>query len=159
MDQLRREIADLRSQQRRLIELRQKDLIDVGILETQLGPVKALCDEKEAALRVLEEQQKQNDDAEEAGRRVAQYCQAISEKLDNQDYGGKRATLAAFGVRYEATRDSLSITVKLDPNCTTIGHTLALRRGRSCRSRPTGIRRGWMSWLPQLQPCRGPARL
>ena len=159
MDHLRREIDDLKSQQRRLIELRQKDLIDLGILETQLGPVKALCDEKAAALRVFEEQQKQNDGADEAGRRVAQYCQAISEKLDDLDFDGKRATLAAFGVRFEATRDSLTITVKLDPNCTTIGHTLALRRGRSCRSRPTGIRRGWMNWLPRWRFCRGPARL
>lgn len=125
MDELRREIKDLKSEQRRLIELRQKDLVDLDILETQIGPVKALCDEKEEALLLLETQQQQNHDAEEAGRRVAQYCQAVSDKLDDLDLEGKRATLAAFGVKFEATRDKLSITVRIDPNCTTIARTSA----------------------------------
>ena len=125
MDELRREIEDLKSEQRRLIELRQKDLVDLDILETQIGPVKALCDEKEEALLLLEAQQQQNHDAEEAGRRVAQYYQAVSDKLDDLDLEGKRATLAAFGVKFEATRDRLSITVRIDPNRTTTARTLA----------------------------------
>ncbi len=125
MDELRREIADLKSQQRRLVELRQKDLIDLDILETQIGPVKALCDEKEEELLLLEAQQQQNDDAKEAGSRVAGYCQAVSDKLDDLDLEGKRATLAAFGVKFEATRENLSITIRVDPNCTTIARTLA----------------------------------
>ena len=128
MDELRREIADLKLQQRRLMELLQKDEkgeIDVDILMTQLGPLKALCDDREASLRVLEEQQKKDEDADEAARRVAQYGQALSEKMHDQDFDGKRATLAAFGVRFEATRDDVSITVVVDPNVTTIARTLA----------------------------------
>ncbi len=125
MHELRREIAELKSQQRRLMELRQKDLIDLDILETQIGPVKTLCDEKEEELLLLAAQKQQNDDAEEAGRRVAEYCQAVSDKLDDLDLEGKRATLAAFGVKFEATRDDLSITIRIDPNCTTIARTLA----------------------------------
>ena len=125
MDELRREIADLKSQQRRLMELRQKDLIDLEILETQIGPVKALCDEKEEELLLLEAQHQQHDSAEEAGRRVAEYCQVVSDKLDDLDLEGKRAALAAFGVKFEATRENLSITIKMDPNCTTIARTLA----------------------------------
>ena len=42
MTKLRREIADLKSQQRRLIELRQKDIIDQDILEGQIAPVRLL---------------------------------------------------------------------------------------------------------------------
>ena len=163
MDDLRRNIADLKGQQRRLIELRQKDMIDLDLLENQLGPVKALCDEKETTLRVLEEQQRQKDDAAEAGQRIVQFCGSLSERLDNLDFDGQRATLAAFGVSVEATREELAITVVVDPNLTTdvttIAHTLALRRGRSCRSRLTGIRRGWMNWLPRWRFCHGPARL
>ena len=71
MEELRREIADLKLQQRRLMELLQKDEkgeIDVDIPMTQLGPLKALCDDKEASLRVLEEQQKKDEDADEAAR-------------------------------------------------------------------------------------------
>lgn len=146
MDELRREIRDLKSEQRRLIELRQKDLVDLDILETQIGPVKALCDEKEEALLLLEAQQQQNHDAEEAGRRIAQYCQAVSDKLDDLDLEGKRATLAAFGVKFEATRDRLSITVRIDPNCTTIARTLASPHARSGPNRPVGIRQGLTSW-------------
>ena len=78
MDDLSRNIADLKGQQRRLIELRQKDMIDLDLLENQLGPVKALCDEKETTLLVLEEQQRQKDDADEAGQRIAQFCGSLS---------------------------------------------------------------------------------
>ena len=125
MDGLRCAIADLKSQQRRLIELRGKDQIDEDILETQIGPVKALCDEKEKDLLLLEAQQQQIHDGEEVGRRVIEYCQELSEKLDDLDLEGKRATLAAFGVSYEATRASLTITVRIDPKCTTTARTLA----------------------------------
>ena len=71
MEELRREIADLKLQQRRLMELLQKDEkgeIDVDIPMTQLGPLKALCDDKEASLSVLEEQHKKDEDADEAAR-------------------------------------------------------------------------------------------
>lgn len=128
MEDLRKEIADLKLQQRRLMELLQKDeegQVDVDILMTQLGPLKALCAEKESSLRVLEEQRKKDDDADEAAERVARYCQALSDKVDDLDFEGKRATLAAFGVQFEATRKTLSITVTVDPNCTTIERTLA----------------------------------
>ena len=145
MEEMRREIADLKLQQRRLMELLQKDEkgeIDVEILMTQLGPLKALCDEKESSLRVLEEQRKQNDDADEAAERVARYCQALSDKLDDLDFEGKRATLAAFGVRFEATRKTLSITVTVDPNCTTIAHTLGSSPNRQYTFKVARFRRG-----------------
>ena len=61
MTKLRHEIADLKRQQRRLIEQRQKDVIDQEILESQIGPVKLLCDEKARLLGALEDQQKRKD--------------------------------------------------------------------------------------------------
>ncbi len=125
MADLRREIADLKGQQRRLIEMRQKEGFDLEIVETQLGPVKALCDEKEASLRLLEEQQRQRDDAAEAGERIAAFCKRLAEGIDDLDLYGKRAMLAAFGVRVEATREEVSITIVVDPNVTTIARTLA----------------------------------
>ena len=51
MANLRRDIRDLKSEQLRLLEQRQKDYIDQDLLELQTGPVKALCDEKGRALR------------------------------------------------------------------------------------------------------------
>ena len=125
MGELRREIDGLKSQQRRLIELRQMAVIDLDMLESQLAPVRALCDDKEASLRLLEEQQTQQDDAAEAGRRIAQYCETLAGRLVDLDFDGQRATLAAFGVGVEATREELAITVVVDPNVTTIEHTLA----------------------------------
>ena len=53
---LRREIQDLKAQQARLLEQRQKDFIDQEILESRIMPVKILCDEKERSLIALEEQ-------------------------------------------------------------------------------------------------------
>ena len=125
MTALTREIADLKSQQSRLLELRQLDLIDLDLLQAQLGPLKALCDEKEATLRLLKEQRRQNDDAADVAARVAEYCQLLSEQLDNLDLEGKRGTMAAFGVEFEATRDVLSISIRIDPKSTTIARTWA----------------------------------
>ena len=125
MAALRREILDLKGQQRRLLEQRQLDYIDQELLEGQIGPVKALCDEKERALQVLEDQQRHRDDAAEVERRIVEICQQVSQKLECLEFEGKRATLAAFGAKIEATREEMSITIVVDPKFTTIGQTLA----------------------------------
>ena len=57
-----------------MLEQRQKDYIDQELMERQTGPVKALCDEKERALRVLEEPQRFKDDAAEMERRIVDQC-------------------------------------------------------------------------------------
>ena len=57
------EIVDLKNQQRRLIEQRQKDIIDQEILESQIAPVKLLCEDKVGQLSALEDQQKSKDAA------------------------------------------------------------------------------------------------
>lgn len=101
------------------------------ILETQLGPVKALCDDKESTLRLLEKQQRQRDDVAEAAERISGYCERLAQTVDELDFDGQHALLAAFGVRVEATRDEVSITVVVDPNVTTIEHTLACEINRS----------------------------
>ncbi len=120
MTKLRREIADLKSQQRRLIELRQKDIIDQDILEGQIAPVRLLCDEKARQFSTLEEQQKQKDAAVDVEERIAEYCSRLAEGLENLDQAGKRATFAAFGVKVEATREDLSVTLEIDPGVTII---------------------------------------
>ncbi len=125
MRELKREISDLRSQQRRLLELWQHDMVDQYLLETQLGPPKVRCDDKEQALRLLEDRQRQNDDAADVAARVEEYCRLISERIDSLDFDGKRAASAAFGVNVQATRRNLAIAVRVDPNVTTIEHTSA----------------------------------
>ena len=72
---LKRERLDLKGQQRRLLELFQKAYIDDDLLEAQIGPLKALSDEKERALRVLEEQLRHKDDAAEMERRIVEQCE------------------------------------------------------------------------------------
>ena len=142
MTKLRHEIADLKRQQRRLIEQRQKDVIDQEILESQIGPVKLLCDEKARLLGALEDQQKRKDAVADAEERIAEYCGRLAEGLDNLDQAGKRATFAAFGVKVEATRDDLSVTLEIDPGATTIqpSSLRILKRGpgTSIRWRPCG---------------------
>ncbi len=120
MTKLRHEIADLKRQQRRLIEQRQKDVIDQEILESQIGPVKLLCDEKARLLGALEDQQKRKDAVADTEERIAEDCGRLAEGLDNLDQAGKRATFGAFGVKVEATRDDLSVTLEIDPGATTI---------------------------------------
>ena len=125
MASLRREILDLKGQQKRLLDLFQKAYVDEDLLAGQIGPLKALCDEKERDLRALEDQQRFKDDAAEVERRIVEVCREVSGKLDGLDFEGKRATLAAFGVKVQATRDEMSMTVVVDPKVTTIAQTLA----------------------------------
>ena len=120
MTRLHSEIVDLKNQQRRLIEQRQKDVIDQGILESQIAPVKLLCEDKVGQLSALEDQQKSKDAVVHAEERIAEYCRRQAEGLDNLDQEGKRATFAAFGVKVEATREDLSVVLEIDPGVTII---------------------------------------
>ena len=135
---LKREIRDLAQQQGRLMDQLGNELIDQEILESRIAPIKALYDEKRRLLRVLEEQERLRDDAALVRERVTEYCRQLEEKLEHLDFEGRRALLGVFGVRVEASRDDVSMTVVLDPKYaafTTIAQTWALRRGRNRRCR------------------------
>ena len=125
MNQLKREIRDLEGQQIRLIQQRSKDVIDQELLERQISPVKALCDEKRQSLRVLEEQQRVRDSKWERESRVHWLCQQLAVKLESLDFDEKRALLGAFAVEVKASRDDADIKLVLDPKFTTIEQTLA----------------------------------
>ena len=125
---LKREIRDLAQQQGRLMDQLGNELIDQEILESRIAPIKALYDEKRQLLRVLEEQERLRDDAAVVRERITEYCRQLEEKLDHLDFDGRRALLGVFGIRVEASRDDVSITVVLDPKYaefTTIERTLA----------------------------------
>ena len=78
---------------------------------------------------LLEEQERNKDDAAEVERRIVGQCRKLARKLDTFDFDGKRATFAAFGMKVEATREDVSIMVDLDPEFTTIEQTLASLSG------------------------------
>ena len=123
--ELRREKNDVQKKQSRLIQLYEVDEIDVDLVKSRIAPLQVRLDDLNARIGGLEEQRKQQDDAAEAGHRIAQYCEELSEKLDGLDVECKRAVLNAFGVRIEATRQRMAIAVEVAPNSTAIGHTLA----------------------------------
>ena len=129
MKDLKKDILELKGQQRRLIELRQKDMIDLELLESQIGPLKSLCDEKEHDLRLLEQQRQGRDDEAEMGRRIAALCQQFADKLDGIDFEEKRSTLGAFWVKVRANKENLSITMVVDPKVATTERTLACSTG------------------------------
>ena len=131
---LKREIRDLAQQQGRLMDQLGNELIDQEILESRIAPIKALYDEKRRLLRVLEEQERLRDDAALVRERVTEYCRQLEEKLEHLDFEGRRALLGVFGVRVEASRDDVSMTVVLDPKYaafTTTAQTSASQRGHS----------------------------
>ena len=145
---LKREIRNLAEQQGRLMDQLGNDLIDQEILSSRIAPLKALYDEKRQLVRILEEQQRLRDDAAVIRERVKEYCSQLVERLDNLDFGGRRALLGVFGVRVEASRDDVVMTVVLDPryaNFTTIAQTL--------------ISGGNGNWWGVLVPCVGGVRI
>ena len=108
-----------------LLGLSQNDKIKLEILESRIAPLKMLADEKERALRVLEEQQRQLDDEAEIERRIFEACQLFSERLDSLSHDEKRAILAAYGAKSEVSREELPITLEISSLRTTIAQTLA----------------------------------
>ena len=115
MSDLKREVQGLKSQQHRLIELRQKDMVDQEILEGQLAPLKALYDEKQQALRVLELQLEQRGGAVDLERRIFELCDSFSETLEGMDFDNRRAVLGTFGVKVTVTREEISIRLVVGP--------------------------------------------
>ena len=120
MSKLKQEVQELKGQQRRLIELRQRNMVDQEILEGQLAPLKLLSDEKQNELRVLEAQVRQQGDIGQMERRIVKVCNNVSDKLDSMDFEGRRAALGAFGVKVVAARDSLAINLVVSPEFSAI---------------------------------------
>lgn len=97
------------------MEQRGNDLIDQDIPERQIGPIYSLCNEKRELPSAREEQQRMGDDAPEIRKRIAANRRQLEPRLANSGYAGKRALSGAFGVRVEASRGDVSMTVVLDP--------------------------------------------
>lgn len=117
---LRRETAAIANEERRLLRLYGKETVDQDILEGESAKLRLARREKEQALRALEEQQRNAEAAYHAKEQIGEYCQRISERLGELDFDGKRGVLAAMGVTGEVTKESLSITVVVDPGVTTV---------------------------------------
>ena len=159
INRLNRKIMKAKGQERNLVGLFGNEMIDTEMLNAEIAPIRLGREASEHELHDLEHQQAINEDAQMIEQRVSEYYRLLNENLNDQDFKGKRAALTAFGVKAVVSRENVTLNVTIDPGFPTIEHTSALRRGRSCRSRLTGIRRGWMNWLPRWQFCRDPARL
>lgn len=122
-NKLRREIAANENEQRQLIRLSGKEEIDQDILLSESARLKLLCDDKKQKLRALEEQQRNQRAATEARDQITEYCGRMAENLENLDFEGKRAVLSALGVRGTVTHESMSITVVVDPDATTMSQS------------------------------------
>ena len=125
---LRREIARLKSEERKLVRLYASGKFDEEVLKSEVAPVRLLMAENERALLHLEERQSFNEDPAEKSRRLAEHTRSISEALAHQDFDAQRATLLAFGVKIEVGRGKgsakgstkrpieLSIELDVDPS-------------------------------------------
>ncbi len=102
MSKLRREIRDLKARQMRLINQLGDPEADQELLKQSMRPVKVLCDEKERALRVLEEQKRLKDDAADVECRIVAQCGKLAERVETLDFEGQRSLFAAFGMKVEA---------------------------------------------------------
>ncbi len=156
---LKREIAGCVKERRVALSQLMKELISEAEYEEAVGPVTNRESAMERDLETLERQQQLHDDAVRVEERVGDCFAAYVEKIDGLDGDGISAMLRQFQIKIVATVEEVVVTGEIAPGLFTTGHTLALRRGRSCRSRPTGIRRGWMNWLPRWRFCRALARL
>ena len=160
MKKLQREIGDLMKQENKLLEDHLNEVFDPKTIRSKAAQVRLALDEKERALEILKEQQKNRDDAAKAEERVAQYCRRFSEGLDVLDHEGKRAVFAAFGAKFTVTRDELQVSITVDPAVTDMSPSSPSRRFRGRKPGSRGSRRclksqarggGWLA-APSL-PC------
>lgn len=90
-------------------------------------PLNFLREERQRALLLLEDRQALNQTAEEAERRINDFCQRVSEALEGQDFVGNPATFSAFGVKVTAMKYPVLISCAVDNfstyHCTYIGIT------------------------------------
>ena len=71
MKKLQREIGDLMKQENKLLEDHLNEVFDPKTIRSKAAQVRLALDEKERALEILKEQQKNRDDAAKAEERVA----------------------------------------------------------------------------------------
>ena len=140
MKKLQRERGDLKGQENKLLEEHLKTVFGSELIESKAAQVRLALEENERALKILEEQQKNRDDAAMAEERVAEYCRKFSEGLDDLDQEGRRAVFSAFGAKFTATRDELQVSITVDPAVTAMSQTT-----RSCL-------------YPGARPCSHPVR-
>ena len=115
---LGREIADNDREQRRLIRLYGKEEIDADILGSEVATLQLVRVEKERELQALEEQQKNMDAASEAEVQIREFCERLLESLENLDFEGRRAVMAAMGLKATVTEEKIAMTVVVDPSVT-----------------------------------------
>jgi site-specific DNA recombinase len=123
MKKLQRERGDLKGQENKLLEEHLKTVFGSELIESKAAQVRLALEENERALKILEEQQKNRDDAAMAEDRVAEYCRKFSEGLDDLDQEGRRAVFSAFGAKFTATRDELQVSITVDPAVTAMSPT------------------------------------
>ena len=112
---LEKEIEGLEGEQYRLLQQRQRAVIDQNLLERLIAPVKRLYDERRQELALLMEQQKMQKESADMEEVIRDCCGRIAEKLDNASFQEKRAVFSAFGVQVEATVRELVVKMTVDP--------------------------------------------
>ena len=134
---LQQDIEKLEGEQYRLLQQRQRDLVDQELLERLLAPIKPVYDEKRQILARLLDQQKLQQGSERMEQVIRECCGKIAEKLDGADFDAKRAVFAAFDVNIEATTKELLVQMTVDPDLMINGQS----------------RRHW--WPQLLESCPG----
>ena len=124
MAEIRKELRQLESRRNKLIEIYERDLIDLDTLETKLTPLNNLRDEKKETLADLEDLQRRREDVDDISQHIVEHCGKLSEALNRMDFESKRGTLAAFNVKVKATRNDLEIQVAVAPDVLTISDGL-----------------------------------
>ena len=115
MGRLRREVSKCEGEEFRLLELYRRGTVRLEPLESQMAKLNALREGLLQQLSVLEEQRRLVEDAAKAGARIREYCKRLSQRLDEMDFDGKRATMSAFGVKVIAVKGDAMVTAELDP--------------------------------------------
>ena len=115
IERIRGESQRVEQEEKRMLQLFRRGRVDIDLLESDLVELSETLAGLRERLTALEGQKVQEESLESVSERIREYCQKVSEGIEEMDTDGKRALMSRMGVKARVVKGDLMITAELDP--------------------------------------------
>ncbi len=138
IERVRKSLARLDDQERRLVKLYTLAEIDDSFLKKESAQLKKQHVELDAEIVVLEKQKRQTESLDKISDQVKDYCAKVATKLDSFSFEDKRLALKALQIRIVVGKSGVRLFGLIPDFNATIEQTSASRHVYSCPRPPVG---------------------
>ena len=114
IERLRGDVRKIEQEEVRLLGLYRRGTVRLDLLEAEMEALSDKSDDLRGRLVALEEQRQKEENMAEAGNRIREYCQRVSEGLEELDDEGKRTLMFNLGIRVLAVKGDVMVMAELD---------------------------------------------